>query len=134
MSDDSLSGKKVLVIDDSPTVRYSARKLLQAHGCEVILAEDGYDALAQLVWTRPDIIFSDVTMPRLNGEEFCTVIKQHPDYQSIPLIMLTAHDSDADRQQGFAAGAQGYLTKPFDDITLLGIMADQLKEIREQIG
>lgn len=127
MSDVLLSGKKVLVIDDSPTVRYSARKLLQAHGCEVILAEDGYDALAQLVWARPDIIFSDVTMPRLNGDDFCAVIKQHPDYHSIPLVMLTAHDSEVSRQHAINAGAQGYLVKPFDDQTLLGMMTDQLK-------
>lgn len=122
----SLAGTKVLVIDDSPTVRYSAKTLLQAQGCDVTLAVDGYAALAQLAQGRPAIIFTDVTMPRLNGEQFCSLLKHHPDYCMIPVVMLTARDTESDRDAGLRAGARGYVVKPFDRSTLLGMMVDQL--------
>ena len=114
-----LSGLKILVIDDSRTIRRSAEILLEQAGCEVILAEDGFDALNKISTCVPDLIFADVLMPRLDGYQTCALIKRSAIYRHIPVVMLTSKDSLFDRARGYSAGSSQYLTKPFTKETLL---------------
>lgn len=114
-----LAGVKILVIDDSKTIRRSAEIFLLQAGCEVILAEDGFDALEKISTRFPDLIFADVLMPRLDGYKTCALIKRAALYKHIPVIMLTSKDSLFDRVRGRAAGSSQYLTKPFTKETLL---------------
>ena len=114
-----LSDLKIMVIDDSRTIRSSAGILLRQAGCEVILAEDGFDALDKISTHLPDLIFADVLMPRLDGYKTCALIKRSTGYKHIPVIMLTSKDSLYDRARGQAAGSSQYLTKPFTKETLL---------------
>lgn len=104
---------KVLVIDDSNTIRRSAEMFLRAAGFEVILAEDGFDALAKISDHQPRVIFVDIMMPRLDGYQTCALIKQHPQLKSTPVIMLSSKDGVFDRARGRLAGSDRYLTKPF---------------------
>ena len=114
-----LSGLKILVVDDSRTIRRSAEILLEQAGCEVILAEDGFDALDKISTCVPDLIFADVLMPRLDGYQTCALIKRSAIYRHIPVVMLTSKDSLFDRARGYSAGSSQYLTKPFTKETLL---------------
>lgn len=114
-----LSGLKIMVIDDSRTIRRSAEILLMQAGCEVLLAEDGFDALEKISSHFPDLIFADVLMPRLDGYKTCALIKRSAVYKHIPVIMLTSKDTLFDRARGHAAGSSQYLTKPFTKETLL---------------
>lgn len=114
-----LSDLKIMVIDDSRTIRSSAQILLRQAGCEVILAEDGFDALDKISTHLPDLIFADVLMPRLDGYKTCALIKNSTACKHIPVIMLTSKDSLYDRARGQAAGSSQYLTKPFTKETLL---------------
>ena len=114
-----LSGIKVMVIDDSNTIRRSAEMLLSQADCEVILAEDGFDALQKISIHHPDLIFADVLMPRLNGYQTCALIKRSRIYSHIPVVMLTSKDTLFDRARGFAVGSNRHLTKPFTKETLL---------------
>ena len=104
---------KVLVIDDSNTIRRSAEIFLRQAGFEVILAEDGFDALAKISDHHPKVIFVDIMMPRLDGYQTCALIKQHPQLKSTPVIMLSSKDGVFDRARGRLAGSDRYLTKPF---------------------
>ena len=113
MTDSATSAIKVLVIDDSNTIRRSAEIFLRQAGYEVILAEDGFDALAKISDHQPQIIFVDIMMPRLDGYQTCALIKQNPSFSSIPVIMLSSKDGVFDRARGRLAGSDCYLTKPF---------------------
>ena len=104
---------KVMVIDDSKTIRRTAETLLKKAGCTVITATDGFDALAKIADTRPDIIFVDIMMPRLDGYQTCALIKNNPDYAEKPVIMLSSKDGLFDKARGRIVGSDEYLTKPF---------------------
>ncbi len=108
-----VAGTKVMVIDDSNTIRRSAELFLKAAGCEVILAEDGFDALAKIADMHPQIIFVDIMMPRLDGYQTCALIKRNARFKSTPVIMLSSKDGLFDRARGRMAGSDQYLTKPF---------------------
>ena len=111
--DDKFQNLKVMVIDDSKTIRRTAETLLQKAGCEVVTAIDGFDALAKIVDNNPDIIFVDIMMPRLDGYQTCALIKNNPDYASKPVIMLSSKDGLFDKARGRIVGSDEYLTKPF---------------------
>lgn len=110
---------RVLVVDDSVTVRRSAELFLQQGGYEVVLAEDGFDALAKVGQQRPDLIFCDVMMPRLDGYQTCAILKQCATYADIPVVMLSSKDGVFDKARGKIAGAADYLTKPFSKKEIL---------------
>jgi twitching motility two-component system response regulator PilG len=116
---EQLSAIKVMVIDDSNTIRRSAEIFLKNSGCSVILAEDGFDALAKISNEHPDIIFVDIMMPRLDGYQTCSLIKRNARYKSTPVIMLSSKDGLFDRARGRMVGSDQYLTKPFTQETLL---------------
>ena len=111
---------KVLVIDDSNTIRRSAEMFLRQAGYEVILAEDGFDALAKISDHQPRVIFVDIMMPRLDGYQTCALIKQNPQLKSTPVIMLSSKDGLFDKAKGRIVGSDQYLTKPFSKNELLG--------------
>ncbi len=113
-----LSSLKVMIIDDSKTIRKSAETLLNKEGCEVLTAEDGFEALAVIAVNKPDIIFVDIMMPRLDGYQTCTLIKNNRQFRDTPVIMLTSKDSIFDKARGRIVGSEEYLTKPFtrDDL------------------
>lgn len=109
----NLSNLKVMIIDDSKTIRRTAEALLKKEGCEVITAEDGFEALAKIIEHKPDIIFVDVMMPRLDGYQTCTLIKNNKSFRDTPVIMLSSKDSIFDKARGRIAGSEQYVTKPF---------------------
>lgn len=111
--DTNFAGLKVMVIDDSKTIRRTAETLLQKEGCDVVTAVDGFDALAKIVDANPDIIFVDIMMPRLDGYQTCALIKNHPQYAQKPVIMLSSKDGIFDKAKGRIVGSDEYLTKPF---------------------
>jgi len=115
----SPSGVKVMVIDDSNTIRRSAEIFLVQAGCKVILAEDGFDALAKITDHQPDIIFVDIMMPRLDGYQTCALIKKNARFATTPVIMLSSKDGLFDRARGRMVGSDEYLTKPFTKESLL---------------
>ncbi len=119
MDSNDLSGIKVMVIDDSNTIRRSAEIFLLKTGCEVILAEDGFDALAKIADHHPQVIFVDIMMPRLDGYQTCALIKKNPRLKETPVIMLSSKDGLFDRARGRLVGSDEYLTKPFTKDTLL---------------
>ena len=119
MNDAATSAIKVLVIDDSNTIRRSAELFLKQAGYDVILAEDGFDALAKISDYRPHVIFVDIMMPRLDGYQTCALIKQNPNLKATPVIMLSSKDGVFDRARGRLAGSDRYLTKPFTKEGLL---------------
>jgi twitching motility two-component system response regulator PilG len=110
---------KVLVIDDSNTIRRSAEIFLKQGGHEVVLAEDGFDALAKLSDYQPDLVFCDILMPRLDGYQTCAIIKRNPAFAGVPVIMLSSKDGLFDKARGRMVGSQDYLTKPFTKDQLL---------------
>ncbi|MBE0549845.1 MAG: response regulator [Rubrivivax sp.] len=112
-------GAKVLVIDDSNTIRRSAEIFLRQGGHEVLLAEDGFDALAKVNDHDPELIFCDILMPRLDGYQTCAIIKRNPRYAHVPVIMLSSKDGLFDKARGRMVGSQDYLTKPFTKEQLL---------------
>ncbi|MDO5056666.1 MAG: response regulator [Lautropia sp.] len=115
----SIAGLKVMVIDDSNTIRRSAEIFLKRDGCTVILAENGFDALAKLSDNDPDIVFCDILMPRLDGYQTCALIKKSPRFRNTPVIMLSSKDGLFDRARGRLVGSEEYLTKPFTKDSLL---------------
>ena len=117
---------KVLVIDDSNTIRRSAEIFLKQGGHEVLLAEDGFDALAKVNDYQPHVIFCDLLMPRLDGYQTCAIIKRNPKFAQVPVVMLSSKDGVFDKARGRMVGAQDYLTKPFTK--------DQLLLVVGQIG
>ncbi|GAB4207952.1 response regulator [Tibeticola sp.] len=112
-------GHKVLVIDDSNTIRRSAEIFLKQGGHEVMLAEDGFDALSKVNDFKPDIIFCDILMPRLDGYQTCAIIKKNVNFSSVPVVMLSSKDGVFDKARGRMVGSQDYLTKPFTKDQLL---------------
>ena len=117
---------KVLVIDDSNTIRRSAELFLRQAGYEVILAEDGFDALAKISDHQPQVIFVDIMMPRLDGYQTCALIKHNAVFKSTPVIMLSSKDGLFDRARGRIVGSEHYLTKPFTKDELLGAIESHI--------
>ena len=115
-----LNGLKILVIDDSKTIRRTAETLLSKEGCQVYTAVDGFDALAKIADHRPDIIFVDIMMPRLDGYQTCALIQHNRTFKDTPVIMLSSKDGLFDRARGRIVGSEHYLTKPFTKDELLG--------------
>lgn len=115
-----LGGLKVLVIDDSKTIRRTAETLLTKEGCEVFTAIDGFDALAKIADHQPDIVFVDIMMPRLDGYQTCALIKNNQTFKNVPVIMLSSKDGLFDKARGRIVGSEQYLTKPFTREELLG--------------
>ena len=115
---------KVLIIDDSNTIRRSAEIFLKQGGHEVMLAEDGFDALAKISDFHPDLIFCDILMPRLDGYQTCAIIKRNEKFSTTPVIMLSSKDGVFDKARGRKVGAQEYLTKPFTKDQLLQTVRD----------
>lgn len=115
---------RVMIIDDSKTIRRTAETLLKKAGCEVITAIDGFDALAKIADTHPHVIFVDIMMPRLDGYQTCALIKNNSHFKSTPVIMLSSKDGLFDKAKGRIVGSDKYLTKPFSKDELL----DAIKE------
>jgi len=113
-------GLKVMVIDDSKTIRRTAETLLKKEGCDVITANDGFEALSKIADHHPDIIFVDIMMPRLDGYQTTALIKNNKQFKSTPVIMLSSKDGLFDRARGRIVGSEQYLTKPFTKEELLG--------------
>lgn len=126
----ALTGIKVMVIDDSSTIRRSAELFLSQAGCTVLLAEDGFAALAMINDHAPDIVFCDILMPRLDGYQTCALIKRSPKLNRLPVIMLSSKDGIFDRARGALVGSDQYLTKPFSKDTLLATV----KHFAEQLN
>ncbi len=122
----SLSGLKILVIDDSKTIRRTAETLLTKEGCQVFTAIDGFDALSKIADHQPDLIFVDIMMPRLDGYETCSLIKHNKTFRETPVIMLSSKDGLFDRARGRIVGSEQYLTKPFTKDELLGAISNQI--------
>jgi twitching motility two-component system response regulator PilG len=122
----STTGLKVLVIDDSNTIRRSAEIFLKQGGHDVLLAEDGFDALAKVNDYQPNLIFCDILMPRLDGYQTCAIIKRNAKFASVPVVMLSSKDGVFDKARGRMVGSQDYLTKPFTK--------DQLLQTVQQFG
>lgn len=112
---------KVMVVDDSNTIRKTVETILNKNGCEVITAIDGYDALAKIADSRPDLIFIDIMMPRLDGYQTCALVKNNPEFRATPVVMLSSKDGLFDRAKGRIVGSDQYLTKPFSKDELLGV-------------
>ena len=117
-------GIKVMVIDDSNTIRKTAEIFLLQAGAQVVLAEDGFDALAKINDHQPDVVFCDILMPRLDGYQTCALIKKNPKFSSTPVIMLSSKDGLFDRARGRMVGSDEYLTKPFTKDSLLKTVAE----------
>ena len=117
--EEELQGVKVLVIDDSKTIRRSAENLLTKEGYDVITATDGFDALAKIADARPEIIFVDIMMPRLDGYQTCALIKNNSEFKTTPVVMLSSKDGLFDKARGRVVGSDLYLTKPFTREELL---------------
>jgi twitching motility two-component system response regulator PilG len=113
------SALKVLVVDDSNTIRRSAEIFLKQGGHEVLLADDGFDALSKINDYQPDLVFCDILMPRLDGYQTCAIIKRNARFSSIPVVMLSSKDGVFDKARGRMVGSQEYLTKPFTKDQLL---------------
>lgn len=116
----SFSGLKVMVIDDSKTIRRTAETLLRKEGCDVVTATDGFEALAKISDQQPQIIFVDIMMPRLDGYQTCALIKNNQMFRGTPVIMLSSKDGLFDKARGRIVGSEQYLTKPFTREELLG--------------
>ncbi len=124
----SLNGLKILVVDDSKTIRRTAETLLSKEGCQVITAIDGFDALSKIADNQPDIIFVDIMMPRLDGYQTCSLIKHNKVFKETPVIMLSSKDGLFDRARGRIVGSDQYLTKPFTKDELLGAISNQINQ------
>jgi len=125
--EDNFDGVKVMVIDDSKTIRRTAETLLSKAGCEVITAIDGFDALAKIADSEPAIIFVDIMMPRLDGYQTCALIKNNNAFKRTPVIMLSSKDGLFDRAKGRIVGSDQYLTKPFSKDELLSAIRDHVR-------
>ncbi|MDX1592918.1 MAG: twitching motility response regulator PilG [Gammaproteobacteria bacterium] len=118
--DAASAGIKVMVIDDSKTIRRTAETLLKREGYDVVTATDGYESLSKIADERPDIIFIDIMMPRLDGYQTCALIKNNREFRKTPVIMLSSKDGLFDKARGRIVGSEQYLTKPFTKDDLLG--------------
>jgi len=126
---EQFSGLTVMVVDDSKTIRKTADTLLKKAGCQVITAEDGFDALSKIVDYKPDIIFVDIMMPRLDGYQACALIKNNQEFKRTPVIMLSSKDGLFDKAKGRIVGSDQYLTKPFSKEELLGAIKEHVASI-----
>lgn len=124
---DNLGGLKVMVIDDSKTIRRTAESLLKKEGCDVVTATDGFEALAKIAEHKPNIIFVDIMMPRLDGYQTCALIKHNRIFKQTPVIMLSSKDSIFDKARGRIVGSEQYLTKPFSREDLLGAIKQHVR-------
>ena len=122
-----LRGLKILVIDDSKTIRRTAETLLSREGCEVYTAVDGFDALAKIADHHPDVIFVDIMMPRLDGYQTCALIKHNKVFNTTPVIMLSSKDGLFDRARGRIVGSEQYPTKPFTKDELLNAIQSHVR-------
>ncbi len=123
---DDLAGLKVMVIDDSKTIRRTAETLLKKEGCQVVTAVDGFEALAKIADNNPSIIFVDIMMPRLDGYQTCALIKNNQEYKLTPVIMLSSKDGLFDKARGRIVGSEQYLTKPFTREELLNAIRSHI--------
>jgi len=130
--EDLYQGLKVMVIDDSKTIRRTAETLLKKVGCEVITASDGFEALAKIADHRPDIIFVDIMMPRLDGYQTTALIKNNKVFKTTPVVMLSSKDGLFDRARGRIVGSEQYLTKPFTKEELLGAIRELVQSQQQQ--
>ncbi len=128
MSTQSNDTAKIMVIDDSQTIRRTAETLLAREGYQVITAQDGFEALSKVADYQPDIIFIDIMMPRLDGYQACALIKANPKFQGTPVIMLSSKDGLFDRARGRIVGSDEYLTKPFTKDELLGAVRAHVRK------
>ena len=119
MEDNQLAGLRVMVIDDSKTIRRTAETLLKKEGCDVVTATDGFEALSKIADHQPQIVFVDIMMPRLDGYQTCALIKNNQMFQQTPVIMLSSKDGLFDKARGRIVGSEQYLTKPFTRDELL---------------
>jgi twitching motility two-component system response regulator PilG len=126
MAEDNFEDMKIMVIDDSKTIRRTAETLLKKAGCEVTTATDGFDALAKIADTKPNLIFVDIMMPRLDGYQTCALIKNNSAFQQTPVIMLSSKDGLFDKAKGRIVGSDEYLTKPFSKEELLGAIRQHM--------
>lgn len=122
-----LTGKKVLVIDDSETIRRTAETLLNRSGFEVGVAEDGFQAFSAIIDFKPDIIFLDIMMPKLDGYQVCSVIKNNPEFEHIPVIMLSSKNDLFDQARGRVAGSEYFMSKPFSKEELVSAIEKHLQ-------
>jgi twitching motility two-component system response regulator PilG len=127
---EQFSGLTVMVVDDSKTIRKTADTLLKKAGCQVITAEDGFDALSKIVDHKPDIIFVDIMMPRLDGYQACALIKNNKEFKSTPVVMLSSKDGLFDKAKGRIVGSDQYLTKPFSKEELLGAIKEHVASVK----
>jgi len=123
-----VDGMKVMVIDDSKTIRRTAETLLKKEGCVVVTATDGFEALSKITDQEPDIIFVDIMMPRLDGYQTCALIKHNQVFKHTPVIMLSSKDGLFDKARGRIVGSDQYLTKPFTKEELLGAIKRHVKK------
>lgn len=119
-TDLDLKGLRVMVIDDSRTIRRTAETLLVREGCDVVTATDGFEALSKIADHDPQIVFVDIMMPRLDGYQTCALIKNNQTFKNVPVIMLSSKDGLFDKARGRIVGSEQYLTKPFTREELLG--------------
>ncbi len=126
MSSNDLNGLRILVVDDSKTIRRTAETLLTKEGCQVFTAIDGCDALSKIADHQPDLIFVDIMMPPLDGYQTCSLIKHNKVFKETPVIMLSSKDGLFDRARGRIVGSEQYLTKPFTKDELLGAISNQI--------
>ena len=123
-----LEGLKVMVIDDSKTIRRTAETLLKKEGCQVVTAADGFEALSKITDEQPSIIFVDIMMPRLDGYQTCALIKNNRVFKSTPVVMLSSKDGLFDKARGRIVGSEQYLTKPFTRDELLGAIRRHVED------
>lgn len=126
MSEEQRSAVRIMVVDDSQTIRRTAESLLTKAGYEVVTAQDGFEALAVLARTLPSLVFIDIMMPRLDGYQACALIKGNPQFAKVPVIMLSSKDGLFDRARGRLVGSDQYLTKPFTREELLAAVESHL--------
>ncbi|HEX5391168.1 MAG TPA: response regulator [Burkholderiaceae bacterium] len=134
MTDITSSGLKVLVVDDSQTIRRSAEMFLKQGGHCVVLAEDGFDALSKINDFQPDLVFCDILMPRLDGYQTCAIIKRNGRFARIPVVMLSSRDGVFDKARGRMVGAEEHLTKPFTRDQLLQAVAAHAALATQETG
>lgn len=126
--DANTNSPKIMVVDDSKTIRRTAETLLQREGYSVITAEDGFEALAKIADHKPDIIFVDIMMPRLDGYQTCALIKNNAEFKTIPVIMLSSKDGLFDKAKGRIVGSDQYVTKPFSKVEILEAIANHIPQ------
>jgi twitching motility two-component system response regulator PilG len=113
---------KVMVIDDSNTIRRTAEALLKKAGYDVLTASDGFEAMSLITDNHPDIIFVDIMMPRLDGYQTCQLIKNNKKFRDTPVIMLSSKDGLFDRARGRIAGSEEHVNKPFTQEELIEVI------------